>query len=76
MRTLLVIAVLLCAQIAYAAPKDQLITELPGLPVDISELGFNMYSGYVNIDEQRNTNFFYWFVESSRDPANVRSFQN
>lgn len=57
--------------IAFCAPADQLITSLPGVPGGVSSLGFNMYSGYVNINEEHNTNYFYWFVESQRDPANV-----
>jgi len=64
-----VVAISLFVCYVLCAPADQKITSLPGLPVPISQLGFDMYSGYVNIDEEHDTNFFYWFVESQRDPT-------
>ncbi|KAH3763679.1 serine carboxypeptidase [Pelomyxa schiedti] len=51
--------------VAWSAPNDHLITELPG----IDNVTFAQYSGYVQVDSQTNKNLFYWFVESQRDPA-------
>lgn len=50
-----------------AAPSAQKITNLPGF--NISSLNFDMYSGYITIDEQRGKNLFYWFVESQNNPS-------
>lgn len=62
-----------CVALVSAAPAEQLITDLPGVPGGVQSLNFSMYAGYVNINQEHNTNYFYWFVESQRDPANVSS---
>lgn len=57
--------------VVFCAPSSQLITDLPGVPGGMQALNFSMYAGYVNINSEHNTNYFYWFVESQRDPTNV-----
>lgn len=48
--------------------KDDLITELPGLTVDINELSFSMFSGYLTIGKvdgasvDTDKEIFYWYV--------------
>lgn len=49
-----------------AAPEEDLVTKLPGLP----SLGFKIYSGYVTVDEQHGRALFYFFVEAQKDPEN------
>jgi len=46
------------------ALKDK-ITGLPGMPLGKD---FNMFSGYVKIQDTKG--LFYWFIESENDPAN------
>eukprot|EP00339_Tiarina_fusa_P010167 CAMPEP_0117023382 /NCGR_PEP_ID=MMETSP0472-20121206/17459_1 /TAXON_ID=693140 ORGANISM="Tiarina fusus, Strain LIS" /NCGR_SAMPLE_ID=MMETSP0472 /ASSEMBLY_ACC=CAM_ASM_000603 /LENGTH=461 /DNA_ID=CAMNT_0004729489 /DNA_START=18 /DNA_END=1403 /DNA_ORIENTATION=+ len=70
MNTFAVFVFLSICGLASCAPQDQLITSLPGLPGGVQALNFSMYSGYVNINKEHNTNYFYWFVESQNDPAN------
>jgi serine carboxypeptidase-like clade 2 len=36
----------------------------------IEPLNFNMYSGYIQVDQEFGKQSFYWFVESQRDPQN------
>lgn len=51
--------------------KASLITSLPGLTVDINDLGFNMFSGYIEVDHTTTDGIeltvkkelFYWFHE-------------
>ena len=39
----------------------ELITDLPGLDATIN---FKQYSGYITVDETKNTRLFYWLVDS------------
>lgn len=41
------------------------IFNLPGAP----NITFRQYSGYLNVDSTNNRNLFYWFVESTNNPA-------
>lgn len=66
---LVAIAVVLCSALAYCAPADQEITYLPGAPEGWNST-FQMYSGYISINENTNSSYFYWFVTSQRDPVN------
>lgn len=60
-----------------ANAKSDLITYLPGLTVDINDLNYNMYSGYIEIDNTEDDNIdsditkqlFYWFFEADMDNA-------
>lgn len=62
----LFVCVLLCF-VCNAAPSENLIQSLPGF--NISTLNFDMYSGYITIDQERGKNLFYWFVESQGNPS-------
>ncbi|KAL8140918.1 hypothetical protein V2J09_006939 [Rumex salicifolius] len=41
------------------------ISHLPGQPI----VGFQQYSGYVNVDHKKQKAMFYYFVEAEDDPA-------
>ncbi|KAM3355724.1 serine carboxypeptidase 1 [Capsicum galapagoense] len=43
---------------------------LPGLPK--SNMKFNLYAGYVNVDEKNGRNLFYYFAESSSRNASSK----
>ena len=51
--------------LVFAANDDE-IKDLPGLPKAIN---FKQYSGYLDITEGKH--YFYWFVESQKDPENA-----
>ncbi|KAB7495458.1 Lysosomal protective protein [Armadillidium nasatum] len=55
---------LLAISSSFAAPEEDLITDLPGLDFPIT---FNQYSGYLDSTEGRKLH--YWFVESKADPV-------
>lgn len=61
-------AVLVGLMIAAAAgaPEGDRITSLPGLS---SLPSFEMYSGYVTVDEGNGRALFYFFAESQGNPA-------
>lgn len=61
-------AVLLCSALVYCAPAEQEITYLPGAPEGWNST-FQMYSGYMSINSNTNSSYFYWFVTSQRDPV-------
>merc|ERR1711974_100736 len=44
------------------------VTSLPGLDI---KLDFKQWSGYVEVNEAQGRNLFFWFVESSENPANA-----
>jgi len=52
-------------QYTPAALADE-ITKLPGLDFPIN---FRQFSGYLTVDQAKERNLFYWFVESQNDPA-------
>ncbi|KAI3830921.1 hypothetical protein MKW92_046939 [Papaver armeniacum] len=52
--------------IIEGAPKDALITELPGFNGSFPS---KHYSGYVTIDEKSGKSLFYYFVVSERNPS-------
>ncbi|OVA04090.1 Peptidase S10 [Macleaya cordata] len=58
----------LCLLLSFteAAPKDALITNLPGFNGTFPS---KHYSGYVTIDEKHGKNLFYYFVVSERKPS-------
>ncbi|XP_053544969.1 lysosomal protective protein-like [Bombina bombina] len=60
----LICCLLLWSFPADAAPAEDKITFLPGLPKQPS---FNQYSGYLNISGDKHLH--YWFVESQQDPS-------
>lgn len=33
--------------------------------------GFNMFSGYINVDEENGRNIFYWFMEAQEKPEDA-----
>jgi len=57
--------------------KSDLITSLPGLSVDINDLGYNMFSGYVDVDHTSTDGIdadiqkqlFYWLYECDCENA-------
>lgn len=51
-------------QTATAAPDEDRVTFLPGLEVQPT---FNHYAGFLQATGTKS--FFYWFIESERDPA-------
>ena len=60
-----VAAIVICCN---GAPREHLITSLPGL-INGSSVKFKQYAGYVMLNKTSNKKLFYWFVESQRDPA-------
>lgn len=55
----------------YLGPQDGLVEEdkiemLPGQP---SGVNFSQYAGYVTVEPKAGRALFYYFVESSQDPA-------
>ncbi|CAD6256178.1 unnamed protein product [Miscanthus lutarioriparius] len=44
--------------------EDDLIRGLPGLPND--DVPFDMYGGYITVDEQAGRALYYWFQEADR----------
>ncbi|XVF21277.1 hypothetical protein REPUB_Repub12eG0076500 [Reevesia pubescens] len=52
--------------LTQSAPENALITQLPGFSGTFPS---KHYSGYVNIDQSRGKNLFYYFVESERKPS-------
>jgi len=59
------VAFILNVCLVLAANEDE-IKSLPGLSEPIN---FKQYSGYLNITEGKH--YFYWFVESQKDPENA-----
>ena len=59
------VAFILNVCLVLAANEDE-IKSLPGLSEPIN---FKQYSGYLDITEGKH--FFYWFVESQKDPENA-----
>jgi len=53
------------ASLTPAAAADR-ITSLPGLA---APLPFDMFSGYITVDESHGRALFYWFVESANEPS-------
>lgn len=61
-------ALFLLATVAVmAAPREDLVTRLPGQPV----VPFKQYSGYVTVDEAVGTALFYYFVEAERNASSL-----
>ncbi|KAI3853694.1 hypothetical protein MKW98_025211 [Papaver atlanticum] len=65
-KVLIFIVFLGLLSIIEGAPKDALITELPGFNGSFPS---KHYSGYVTIDEKTGKNLFYYFVVSERKPS-------
>lgn len=66
------IAAVLFLQLCFAMevvesslPHSDKIARLPGQP----RVGFQQFSGYVNVDDDKNKALFYYFVEAEIDPA-------
>ncbi|KAI3878180.1 hypothetical protein MKX03_029423 [Papaver bracteatum] len=67
METVLIFIVLLgLLTFVNGAPKDALITKLPGFNGSFPS---RHYSGYVTLDETSGKNLFYYFVVSERKPS-------
>jgi len=45
--------------------EDDLIRGLPGLPPN-DDVPFDMYGGYITVDEQAGRALYYWFQEADR----------
>lgn len=61
-------ALFLLATVAVmAAPREDLVTRLPGQPL----VSFKQYSGYVTVDEAVGTALFYYFVEAERNASSL-----
>jgi len=56
-----VLGLLVC--FVYAAK----ITSLPG--IEVNQLAFGQYSGYIVLNQQHNESMFYWYVESQNNPS-------
>ncbi|KAK9159694.1 hypothetical protein Syun_006035 [Stephania yunnanensis] len=62
----LLVALFCLLALAQAAPKEALITNLPGFNGTFPS---KHYSGYVTIDEKEGKNLFYYFVVSERNAS-------
>ncbi|KAJ8536104.1 hypothetical protein K7X08_034505 [Anisodus acutangulus] len=51
--------------IVSALPHPDKIIKLPGQP----QVGFQLFSGYVTVDDEKQRSLFYYFVEAETDPA-------
>ena len=51
--------------IESSSPHPDKIVELPGQP----QVGFQHFSGYVTVDDHKDTSFFYYFVEAQSHPT-------
>eukprot|EP01018_Ginkgo_biloba_P039223 Gb_22911 [translate_table: standard] len=49
------------------APREHLVTNLPGQPA----VPFKQYAGYVTVDEQAGTALFYYFVEGEKNASSM-----
>jgi len=65
MKIFIILVIISIYESSCAPPADK-INSLPGLSTQIN---FDQYSGYLNIDTQYGKNLFYWFVESQNNPA-------
>jgi len=58
-----------CCFVAFVLsvqPDDDLIKNLPGQPK--GNFSWRQYSGYRTVDSTTQSQLFYWFIESQRDP--------
>jgi len=62
---LLLVCAVSCIPLTPEAQSDK-ITSLPGWDANPP---FDQYAGYLQVDAKNNRNLFYWFVESTGDPA-------
>eukprot|EP00753_Platysulcus_tardus_P006015 PLAT1389.1.p2 GENE.PLAT1389.1~~PLAT1389.1.p2 ORF type:complete len:471 (+),score=216.73 PLAT1389.1:1379-2791(+) len=65
--TTLLLLLAAAAYVLAGSPSEDRITDLPGMP---SGANFTQYAGYFNVNPATGRNLFYWFVESTNDPAN------
>ncbi|GLT39936.1 hypothetical protein SLA2020_141010 [Shorea laevis] len=59
---------LICAKVTSSSSSSSLsdkILQLPGQP----HVGFQQFSGYVTVDDEKDKSLFYYFVEAEQDPA-------
>lgn len=65
--TALTLVILLCysMEIEGSLYHTDKITQLPGQP----QVGFQQFSGYVTVDEHKQTALFYYFVEAEIYPS-------
>ncbi|XVF66714.1 hypothetical protein PTKIN_Ptkin10aG0059900 [Pterospermum kingtungense] len=62
---LIVLQLWYCVEVECSLALFDRVTRLPGQP----KVGFQQYSGYVNVDERKQRALFYYFAEAEVDPA-------
>ncbi|CAN6242191.1 unnamed protein product [Urochloa humidicola] len=65
---LFLVAAAAAALLAAAAPREHLVTRLPGFHGDFS-FPSGHYAGYVTVDDASERSLFYYLALSERDPA-------
>eukprot|EP01084_Bolivina_argentea_P062041 113447_1 len=50
-------------------PNDYLITDLPLFNDSQGSIPFKQYAGYISLKDEDDTQSFFWFVESTNNPA-------
>lgn len=54
----------ICYSLSSVDQENDRITYLPGQPQNV---GFNQYSGYINVNQQNGRALFYWLTEAPKD---------
>ena len=67
------VLLLLALASVTALPRDQFrVQQLPGAPAN---LPFEVYSGYITVDEQAGRALFFWFVTSAGSASHSEPLQ-
>lgn len=79
MNRLIVAGIAITSVVSADYTDDALADQIHDLPDAPADLDYNMFSGYLNVDETNDVNYFYWFAECDgcdKDTAPVALWTN